>query len=585
MFFDELHYVLTISKAETTISNFGFCFLTKQIVIFHLVYTFSRTMKQAKNSVQNNLKTNIMTRKTDFLVIGSGLAGLSYALKVADKGKVILLSKTKLEETNTRYAQGGIAAVTYSPDSHKKHIEDTLICGDGLCNENIVRKVVSEASAQILELISWGAKFDKKPDGHFDLAKEGGHSEHRILHHKDNTGYEIQRALTEQVIQHQNIEILDHYFAIDLLTQHHLGVPVARHQDDITCFGIYALNIRTNQIETILSKTTLLATGGMGNIYQTTTNPEIATGDGIAMVYRAKGIIENMEFVQFHPTSLFNPTQRPSFLITEAMRGFGAILRTKNGKEFMYKYDKRQSLAPRDIVARAIDTEMKISGDEYVYLDATHLNAEKLKAHFPNINTKCLELGINITTEFIPVVPAAHYLCGGIKVDTNGCTTIRRLYAIGENSSTGLHGANRLASNSLIEAIVYAESAASHTIENVSAYENQKNIPAWNDEGTSHNEEMVLITQEYKELQAIMTNYVGIVRSNLRLKRAFDRLEIIYSETEELFDKSVVSVNICQLRNAINVAYLTIKMARRRRESRGLHYTIDYPQRNKLSKL
>lgn len=523
-----------------------------------------------------------MRVQTDFLVIGSGLAGSSFALNVANYGKVCLITKSALDESNTRYAQGGIAAVTYSPDSHQKHIEDTIICGDGLCDNEVVEMVAQEAPKEIKKLIGWGAHFDKKKDGNYDLAKEGGHSEHRILHHKDNTGEEIQRALTQKIKNHPNIEIFENYFAIDLITQHHLGIPISRHQDDIKCFGVYALNKKTNEIETILSKVSFIATGGIGNIYQTTTNPTIATGDGIAMVYRAKGIIENMEFVQFHPTSLYNPGEQPSFLITEAMRGFGAILKNIKKQEFMHKYDKRGSLAPRDIVARAIDNEMKIAGSDYVYLDATHLNSEELIAHFPNIHAKCKSIGIDITKDLIPVIPAAHYLCGGIFVDKKGRTTIQRLFAGGENAFSGLHGANRLASNSLIEAIVIADKAAQEAIRTFNNYTHQDKIPDWNDEGTSMPEELVLITQEIKELQSIMSNYVGIVRSNLRLKRAFDRLEIIYKETEDLYEKSTVSQKICELRNAINVAYLIIKMAKRRRESRGLHYNIDYPDKNPL---
>jgi len=523
-----------------------------------------------------------MRRKYDFLVIGSGLAGLSIALKVAESGTVCILTKSKINESNTMYAQGGIAAVTYQPDSYDKHIKDTLIAGDGVCNEEVVRLVVHEAPAQIKQLIEWGANFDKKNDGQYDLAREGGHSEHRILHHKDNTGFEIERALVEKVKSHPKIEVLDYYFAIDLITQHHLGYYVSWQQLDIECYGAYALNLRNNEIETILSRITFMATGGIGNIYHVTTNPTIATGDGIAMLYRAKGIVDNMEFVQFHPTSLYNPGERPSFLITEAMRGFGAVLKTSDGIEFMHKYDKRGSLAPRDIVARAIDNEMKISGDEFVYLDATHLNAEELQSHFPNIIAKCLELGIDITKNMIPVVPAAHYLCGGIKIDTFGRTSINYLYAAGETTSTGLHGANRLASNSLLEAVVYADRASKHAISLFQNIQFNEKIPDWNDEGTSLPEEMILITQEFKELQQIMTNYVGIVRSNLRLKRAFDRLEILFKETEELFDRSTVSQKICELRNAIQVAYIVIKYARRRKESRGLHYTIDYPNKHKI---
>ena len=518
-----------------------------------------------------------MKKYYDFLVIGSGLAGLSFALKVAPKGKVAILCKSNLTETNTSYAQGGIAAVTYAPDDIEKHVQDTLVAGDGLCNEDVVKMVAKEAPKQIKELINWGTEFDREESGRFDLAKEGGHSEHRILHHKDSTGAEIQRALSEEVRQHPNIEIFENSFAIDIITQHHIGSLVKRRHDDTECYGVYSLDITSGKVFTFLSKITIMATGGTGNLYSTTTNPPIATGDGVAMVYRAKGTVENMEFVQFHPTSLYNPGEKPSFLITEAMRGFGGILKTSDGKEFMQNYDKRGSLAPRDITARAIDNEMKIRGDDYVYLDCTHLDAEKLVEHFPNINEKCHSLGMDITKDYIPVVPAAHYSCGGIKVDMNGQSWIKRLYAAGETSCTGLHGANRLASNSLIEAIVYADKAASDVLKQIENIEFENNIPDWDDKGVSHPEEMVLITQNYKEMQQIFSVYVGIVRSNLRLKRALDRLEIIYKETERLYRKSTPSVKLCELRNLIHVGYLIIKMAMHREESRGLHYNLDYP--------
>ena len=376
-----------------------------------------------------------MNKKTDFLIIGSGIAGLSYALKVAAHGKVSMITKANADESNTKYAQGGIAAVMYSTDSYEKHIKDTLIAGDGICNEDVVRMVITESTERINELIAWGAKFDKTPDGEYDLAKEGGHSEHRILHHKDNTGFEIERALLNAVRNHPNIEILDHHFAIDILTQHHLGIEVNSRTPDIACYGAYVLDLKTNTIETILAKTTLMATGGAGHVYATTTNPTIATGDGVAMVYRAKGQVEGMEFYQFHPTALYNPGESPSFLISEAVRGFGGVLKTSDGKEFMHKYDERKSLAPRDIVARAIDNEMKIRGEDYVYLDCRHLERDSLLAHFPNIYQKCLSIGIDITKDYIPVVPAAHYMCGGIKVDKKGRSSISRLYAVGECSS------------------------------------------------------------------------------------------------------------------------------------------------------
>ena len=520
-----------------------------------------------------------MTRKFDFLVIGGGIAGISFALKAAQHGKVALLCKTTLSESNTSFAQGGIASVTYDPDTFEKHIEDTLIAGDGHCNLAAVEQVIKEAPSQIEELLKWGIDFDKNEQGLFDLHREGGHSEHRILHHKDNTGYEIQESLIRQVKAHPEIEVYEHYFAIEILTQHHLGQIVTHHTPGIECYGAYVLNQQSNNIHTFLSKVTLLATGGIGSVYSTTTNPEIATGDGIAMVHRARGIIKDMEFVQFHPTALYHPGERPTFLITEAIRGYGAVLRTQDGKEFMQKYDERGSLAPRDIVARAIDNEMKIRGHNFVYLDVTHKNPEETKMHFPNIYKKCLELGIDITTDFIPVSPTQHYLCGGIVVDLNGCSSINRLYAAGECSCTGLHGANRLASNSLIEAIVYADAAVKDAIGKIKHLTFNEAIPDWNDEGTSLPEEMVLITQSFREVEQIMSTYVGIVRSNLRLKRALNRLEILYRETEHLFDKSVVSREICELRNVISVAYLIIKQALLRKESRGLHYTVDYPDR------
>ena len=523
-----------------------------------------------------------MIYKFDFLVIGSGIAGMSYALKVADKGSVALLCKTTLEEANTFYAQGGIASVTLPYDDFEKHIQDTLIAGDGICDKKVVEKMVKEAPKQIEELIRWGVDFDKDSKGDFDLHKEGGHSEFRILHHKDNTGEEIQVSLIDTIKRHPNIKVFDYHFAIEILTQHHLGETITKDTPNVECYGAYALQEKTNEIHTFLSKVTMICTGGIGNTYQTTTNPLVATGDGIAMVYRAKGLVKDMEFVQFHPTALYNPMERPSFLITEAMRGYGGVLRTRSGEEFMHKYDERESLAPRDIVARAIDSEIKSSGSDFVYLDVTHKNPEETKKHFPTIYEKCLSEGIDITKNYIPVAPAAHYLCGGIVVDMNARSSINRLYAAGECSRTGLHGANRLASNSLIEAIVYADAAAKHSIAHLEQYAYNEKIPLWDDKGTSLTEEMILITQSAKEVGSIMSNYVGIVRSNLRLERALNRLNIIYEETENLFVRSVVSKDICELRNIINVGYLVIKQAMARKESRGLHYTIDYPKRNTL---
>lgn len=523
-----------------------------------------------------------MVYEYDYLVIGSGIAGMSFALKVADKGRVALVCKSTLDEANTALAQGGVASVTnLEVDNFEKHIEDTMIAGDWLSDPQAVRKVVTEAPAQIRELVGWGVDFDKNADGNYDLHREGGHSEFRILHHADNTGYEIQQSLIAKVRQHKNIDIFENHFAIEIITQHHLGKIVTRRTTDITCYGAYVLDETSGKVDTYLSKVTLMATGGVGAVYQTTTNPLVATGDGIAMVYRAKGTVQDMEFIQFHPTAFYHPGDRPNFLITEAMRGYGAVLRNGNGEEFMHKYDPRLSLAPRDIVARAIDSEMKLLGHDHVYLDVTHKDPEETKKHFPNIYKHCLECGVDITKEYIPVAPAAHYLCGGIKVDINGESSIKRLYAVGECSCTGLHGGNRLASNSLIEAVVYADAAAKHAAAHIGGYDWRSDVPQWNDEGTKHTEEMVLITQSIKEVNQIMGTYVGIVRSNLRLDRAWNRLDILYEETEKLFKSSRASRAICELRNIINVGYLIMRQAKERKESRGLHYTLDYPPEKK----
>ena len=522
-----------------------------------------------------------MVYKYDFLIIGSGVAGMSYALQVANsgKGKVALLCKTTMEEANTAKAQGGIASVTnLLVDNFEKHIEDTMIAGDYISDPEAVKQVVENAPAAIQRLVRWGVNFDKNEQGDFDLHREGGHSEFRILHHADDTGAEIQRGLMAAVKANPNIKVLENHFAVEIITQHHLGIRVTRRTPDIECYGAYILNPDTGKVDTYLSKVTLMATGGTGAIYQTTSNPNIATGDGIAMVYRAKGKVKDMEFVQFHPTVLFNPKEtHPAYLITEAMRGYGGILRLPNGEEFMQKYDERLSLAPRDIVARAIDREMKIHGLDHVCLDVTHKNPEETRHHFP-IYAKCLSIGIDITKDYIPVAPSAHYMCGGIKVDLDGQSSIKRLYAVGECSCTGLHGGNRLASNSLIEAVVYAEAAAKHSIEVIDNYKFNENIPEWNDEGTMTNEENVLIAQDVKEVGQIMSTYVGIVRSDLRLHRAWERLDLLYEETEHLFKRVKPTRDICELRNMINVGYLITRQAIERKESRGLHYTIDYPK-------
>ena len=518
-----------------------------------------------------------MNLETDYLVIGSGAAGLSFALKAAEHSHVIVVTKGEMNECNTNYAQGGICCVTYEPDTFQKHIDDTMVCGGGICDMQAVELVVTRAPQLMKDLVQWGTRFDKTREGRYELAREGGHSEYRILHHKDETGAEIERTLISQVKSHRNIEVLEYHFAIDLLTQHHLGQLVTRHTEGIECYGAYVMDLKRGRIKTILSRVTVIATGGVGNVYNVTTNPGVATGDGIAMAHRAKAVIENMEFIQFHPTALYNPGERPSFLISEALRGFGAILKTQDGKEFMQKYHPMGSLAPRDVVARSIDNEMKVRGDDYVFLDITHRDPKETVSHFPNIYRKCLSIGIDITKEMIPVAPAAHYCCGGVKVDLNGETSIRRLYALGETSCTGLHGANRLASNSLPEAVVYADQAARHSAAHLHEYGLQKGIPAWNADGTTATEEMVLITQNAKEMQQIMSNYVGIVRSNLRLERALRRLEIIFKENEELYLKSTPTKELCELRNMIDVGYLIIKQAQAMKRSIGLHYSLDYP--------
>lgn len=518
---------------------------------------------------------DVVMKKVDFLVIGSGIAGLSFALKAAKKGKVLILTKVNADETNTKYAQGGIATV-FDPvsDSFEKHIQDTLIAGDGLCDRDIVEIVVSEGPDRIQELIDYGTNFDKMETGEYNLTREGGHSENRILHYKDITGWEIERALLEQVARQPNIEILTHYFAVEVITRHHLG---EKSHGNVESYGVYALNVNTLEVETILSKVTVMASGGAGQIYSSTTNPVIATGDGIAMVYRAGGLVRDMEMIQFHPTSLYNPGTFPSFLITEAVRGEGGVLRDKNGREFMYDYDERGSLAPRDIVARSIDAEMKKSGEEHVWLDITHKPKEFILQHFPNIYEKCLSIGIDISKDYIPVTPAAHYLCGGILVDEFGRTSIKNLYACGECSSTGLHGANRLASNSLLEAAVFANRIALNALEVIDSLDYESRVPDWNEFGAVQSNEEILVSHNTRELQKMMSDYVGIVRSDFRLDRAETRMRMLKEETEEFYRKTKLSVKLCELRNLILCAQMVILSAKKRKESRGLHYNTDYP--------
>lgn len=519
--------------------------------------------------------------KADFLVIGSGIAGLTFALKIARRFpdlSVAIITKVEEDETNTKYAQGGIAAVwDFQKDSYEQHINDTLIAGDGLCKRDIVEIVVKEGPDRVREIINWGADFDKTKEGAYALGREGGHSQFRVLHHKDVTGAEIETTLLEEAQSLPNITFFTHHFVIDIITQHHLGRIVTRHTPDIDCYGVYVLDKESNSIETVLARITVMASGGAGQVYKNTTNPLIATGDGMAMVYRAKGRMSNMEFVQFHPTALYQAGVSPSFLITEAIRGAGGVLRNSSSATFMQKYDARASLAPRDIVARAIDNEMKLRGDDFVYLDCSPIPKDELLGHFPNIYEKCKSIGIDIQKDYIPVAPAAHYMCGGIHTDAYGRSSIQHLYACGECASTGLHGANRLASNSLLEALVFANRIYEDAAEQIASVQFQESIPDWNAEGTTEPREMVMITQSVRELKEIMTNYVGIVRSNVRLERALKRLHLLYEETEQLYETSTLSPQVCELRNLITVGFLITRGASIRRESRGLHYTSDYP--------
>ncbi len=523
--------------------------------------------------------------KVDVLIIGSGVAGLSAAIRCSELRpdlQIYILTKNKKEESNTAWAQGGIASVwDFDVDSYDKHISDTLIAGDGLCHKDIVEIVVKEGHQRVEDLIKMGANFDKNKDGQYDLGREGGHSEDRILHYKDVTGWEIERTLLEKVAECKNVTIVEHYFVVDLITQHHLGRSVSRLSKNMQCYGAYVLNEQTNTMETFLAKEVILATGGAGQVYRNTTNPTIATGDGIAMAYRAKCLLANMEFVQFHPTALYNPAESPNFLISEAVRGEGAILRNHEGEAFMVRYDERKDLAPRDIVARAIDSEMKVSGEPYMYLDCTHMDMNEFEHHFPNILDKVETLGIDIKKDYIPIVPAAHYMCGGIYSDENGRSSMQNLYAIGECSATGLHGANRLASNSLLEGLVFGYRSANAITQEIDALDWVDGVPDWNAEGTIEARERVLITQSMNELKDIMSSYVGIVRTNNRLKRALDRLYLLYQETERLYADTVVVPELLELRNLITIGYLVSTCSKNRKESRGLNYNLDYPNKSK----
>ncbi len=519
-----------------------------------------------------------MKNQSDFLVIGSGIAGLTFALKAAEFGTVIILTKKTESQSNTFYAQGGIAAVIDPRDSFESHIEDTLKAGAGICSREAVELLVKEGPQAISDLLGWETNFTRKADGGFSLGREGGHSYNRIVHAADITGREIQRALWEKARNHPNIRTIENQMVLELITEHHLLTHSRRKETN--CYGVYSLDAETKKVEIFLSGYTILTTGGVGQVYLHTTNPSIATGDGIAMAYRAGAAVANLEFMQFHPTSLFHP-QGNSFLISEAVRGFGGILRNRKGEAFMTKYHDMKDLAPRDVVARAIDTEMKRLGEECVFLDVTHKEPDQIRNRFPNIYQRCLELKIDMAKEWVPVVPAAHYMCGGVKTDLWGRTTINRLYAAGEVTHTGVHGANRLASNSLLEAVVFAKRIA-EDLKNRRSERLTKSwdVPAWDDSGTMDQEEWVYLSHDRKQIRSIMWDYVGIVRSNLRLARASRRIQLLCDEIEDFYKKTVVTPELLELRNLAHVARLIVRSAQIRKESRGLHFNRDYPERD-----